>query len=194
MLFLRFFCLTIVSVVLTGKLLQKLLVFKVPIEIIHIFCLIPDFFVVMGISEYGAGGVKGRDVNSINSWERMLWVINERGGLDITLLAKCEGEEVSPCKVRRQLAEEPMALCREQGRGRAGKGELKVLSKEVKWEQGQEQYETVVFDELDSSYCGRQKWTSMKHLVVWAMGQMNAALLGVLRMLLNSWMYNKGWA
>lgn len=62
---------------------------------------------------------------------------NERGGLDITLLAKCEGEEVSPWKVRRQLAEEPKALCREQSRGRAGKGELKVLKEEARWEQGQ---------------------------------------------------------
>lgn len=63
-------------------------------------------------------------------------VSNERGGLGITLLAKCEGEEVSPLKVRRQLAEEPKALCRKQGRGRAGKGELEVLSKEARWEQG----------------------------------------------------------
>lgn len=62
----------------------------------------------------------------------MFWVSNERGGLDITLLAKCEGEEVSGRKVRRQLAEEPKALCREQGRGKAGKGELKVLSKEAR--------------------------------------------------------------
>lgn len=62
---------------------------------------------------------------------------NERSGLDDTLLAECKGEEMSPWKVRRQLAEEPGVLCGEQGRGRAGKGELKVLSKEARWEQGQ---------------------------------------------------------
>ena len=64
---------------------------------------------------------------------------NERGGLDDTLLVECEGEETSPWKVRRQLAEEPGALWGEQGRGRgrAGKGEPKVLSKEARWEQGQ---------------------------------------------------------
>lgn len=42
--------------VLIGKLLQKLFVFKAPIEIIHINCLIPEFFVVTGISD---GEVKG---------------------------------------------------------------------------------------------------------------------------------------
>lgn len=47
---------------------------------------------------------------------------NGRGGLDITLLAKFEGEEVSAWKARRQLAEEPKALCWEQGRGNFGKG------------------------------------------------------------------------
>lgn len=62
----------------------------------------------------------------------MFRVSSGRGGLDITLLAKCEGEEVSAQKVSRQLAEEPKALCREQGRGKAGNGELKVLSKEAK--------------------------------------------------------------
>lgn len=44
---------------------------------------------------------------------------------------------MSPWEVRRQLAEEPWALWGEQGRGRVGKGELKVLSKEARWEQGQ---------------------------------------------------------
>lgn len=39
--------------VLTGKLLQKLFVFKPPIEIIHINCLIPEFFVVVEISDGG---------------------------------------------------------------------------------------------------------------------------------------------
>lgn len=46
--------------VLTGKLLQKLFVFKPLIEIIHINCLIPEFFVVVEISD---GGVDGRAVN-----------------------------------------------------------------------------------------------------------------------------------
>lgn len=45
--------------VLTGKLLQKLFVFKAPIEIMHINCLIPEFFVVMGISD---GRVEGQAV------------------------------------------------------------------------------------------------------------------------------------
>lgn len=57
---------------------------------------------------------------------------NGRGSLDITLLAKFEGEEVSAWKARRQLAEEPKALCWEQGRGNFGKGELKVLRKEAR--------------------------------------------------------------
>lgn len=42
--------------VLTGKLLQRLFVFKPPIEIIHINCLIPDFFVVVKISNEEGGG------------------------------------------------------------------------------------------------------------------------------------------
>ena len=37
-------------------LLQKLFVFKPPIEIIHINCLIPEFFVVVEISDGGGGG------------------------------------------------------------------------------------------------------------------------------------------
>lgn len=45
--------------VLTGKLLQKLFVFKPPIEIIHINCLVPEFFVVVEISD---GGVEGQAV------------------------------------------------------------------------------------------------------------------------------------
>lgn len=64
----------------------------------------------------------------------MSWVGDERGGLDDTLLAECEGEEISPWKVRRQFAEEPRVLWGKQGRGRAGKGEPKVLSKEGRWE------------------------------------------------------------
>lgn len=44
---------------------------------------------------------------------------------------------MSPGKVQRQLAEEPRSLWGEQYRGRARKGDPKVLSKEARWEQGQ---------------------------------------------------------
>lgn len=63
---------------------------------------------------------------------------NENGGLNDTLLAECEGKEMSPWKARRQLAEEPGArFGGDQGRGRAGKRKMKVLGKKARWEQRQ---------------------------------------------------------
>lgn len=42
--------------VLTGKLLQKLFVFKAPIEIIHTNCLIPDVFCCDGNFRWQGAG------------------------------------------------------------------------------------------------------------------------------------------
>lgn len=76
----------------------------------------------------------------------MPWVSKERGGLDDTLLAECEGEEMSPWKVRRQLAEEPGALCGEPGRGRAGKGEPRRPGGSAD-NARKEQHDSVLFEE-----------------------------------------------
>lgn len=58
---------------------------------------------------------------------------------------------MSPRKVRRQLAEEPGALCGEQGRGRAGKGEPRGPGG-ITDNAREEQHESVLFEEKKKSW------------------------------------------
>lgn len=72
----------------------------------------------------------------------------------MTLLAECKGEEMSPWKARRQLAEEPGSLWGEQGRGRMGSGSQKYSARKPGGSRDnarKEQHESVLFEEKEKA-------------------------------------------